>query len=44
MAEHLIPALTSSLILKQSCLTNFLGRSMLHDRDSAVKNLVHALG
>jgi len=24
MAEHLIPALTSSLILKQSRLTNFL--------------------
>lgn len=44
MAEHLIPARTSSLILKQSRLTNFLGRSMLHYRDSAVKNLVRALG
>ena len=44
MVEHLIVALISSLTLTQSCLTNFGGRSMLHHRDSAVKNLVRALG
>ena len=44
MVEHLIAALTSFPILNQSRLTNSRGRLMLHYRDSAVKNLVHALG
>jgi len=44
MVEHLIAALISSLTLTQSRLTNFGGRSMLHYRDSAVKNVVRALG
>ena len=44
MVEHLIPALISYLILTQSRLTNFRGRPMLRYRDSAVKNLVRALG
>jgi hypothetical protein len=44
MVEHLIPAFTPALIVALCRLTNFEGRSMLHYRDSAVKNLVRALG
>jgi hypothetical protein len=44
MVKHLIAVLISWLTLTQSRLTNSRGRSMLHYRDSAVKNLIRALG